>query len=251
MPEKSFIQYYDHIYADKNYSLETDYILKLWHKFGQGGLEKIMDLGCGTGNHCLALAEKGFCVVGVDVSKEMITVAKSKVKAKEGKVDFRCADIIKTEFRQPFDLIYSFFFVINYIGNLGYLEKFLAGVYRNLRTKGLYLFDAWNGNATIIDPPRLKKIKIAEGGCLKIDGCLRPKYNSLHNKSVFYYNLKVKEGGKSFTINHELPQVYWSPYVLIQLLEKTGFKDVRLFKYLKLSEKVSNQDYKICVMGRK
>ena len=46
-----------------------------------GGLT--LDLSCGTGNYALALAERGFRVVGVDVSEFMLRVARAKsVQAK-------------------------------------------------------------------------------------------------------------------------------------------------------------------------
>jgi len=39
-----------------------------------------LDLGCGTGEYTLSLANEGFMVVGGDLSKGMLAVAKSKVK---------------------------------------------------------------------------------------------------------------------------------------------------------------------------
>ena len=39
----------------------------------------VLDLGCGTGNMTMRLARLGLCVVGVDLSPEMLAVAKHKV----------------------------------------------------------------------------------------------------------------------------------------------------------------------------
>jgi len=39
-----------------------------------------LDMGCGTGEYTLSLAQEGFEVVGGDLSKEMLAVAKSKIK---------------------------------------------------------------------------------------------------------------------------------------------------------------------------
>ncbi|MBI2152247.1 MAG: class I SAM-dependent methyltransferase [Candidatus Rokubacteria bacterium] len=39
-----------------------------------------LDLSCGTGNYALALAQRGFRVVGVDVSEPMLRVARAKAR---------------------------------------------------------------------------------------------------------------------------------------------------------------------------
>ena len=46
-----------------------------------------LDLSCGTGNYALALAERGFRVVGVDVSAPMLRVARAK--SAQAKLDIR------------------------------------------------------------------------------------------------------------------------------------------------------------------
>jgi ubiquinone/menaquinone biosynthesis C-methylase UbiE len=39
----------------------------------------VLDLGCGTGNMTMLLAQSGLCVVGVDLSPEMLAVARRKI----------------------------------------------------------------------------------------------------------------------------------------------------------------------------
>jgi len=57
------------------------------HKF-----KKVLDLGCGTGRHCVLLARNGFEIVGVDISKNALRMAKKWVqKEKLGNVAFVCA----------------------------------------------------------------------------------------------------------------------------------------------------------------
>ena len=64
-----------------------------------------LDLSCGTGNYALALAERGFRVVGVDVSAPMLRVARAK--SAQAKLDIRWlqADASALPFRPgAFDL---------------------------------------------------------------------------------------------------------------------------------------------------
>ena len=41
---------------------------------------KILDMACGTGNQSVAFAKKGFSVVGIDLSPDMLRYAKRKIK---------------------------------------------------------------------------------------------------------------------------------------------------------------------------
>src|SRR5215510_14947253 len=70
---------YDYLYKDKNYSEECVLIDRLCQSYGNGTVRSILDLGCGTGNHVLALAEKGYKLVGVDRSARMLDAARWKV----------------------------------------------------------------------------------------------------------------------------------------------------------------------------
>lgn len=60
-------------------------------KFGDG-VQKILDVGTGTGFLSLILAEMGYDVVGVDVSEKMIEKAKKKAVNRGLKVEFKLGD---------------------------------------------------------------------------------------------------------------------------------------------------------------
>ena len=51
----------------ENTENEVNFIIKTLRLTGT---EKILDLACGFGRHSLALAHRGFSVVGVDITKE-------------------------------------------------------------------------------------------------------------------------------------------------------------------------------------
>lgn len=49
---------------------------------------KLLDVGCGTGNYALALAEMDYQITAVDLDTEMISIAESKLKKEIAQPDF-------------------------------------------------------------------------------------------------------------------------------------------------------------------
>ena len=70
--------------------------------------ELILDVSCGTGNYSLELKRRGARVIGLDISSEMLSIAKKKAEAEGLKIDFIRADAAKPPFKNhSFDLITS------------------------------------------------------------------------------------------------------------------------------------------------
>jgi SAM-dependent methyltransferase len=57
----------------------------------------VLDVGCGTGENALFLAEEGFSVVGIDLSTRAIDAAKAKGTERKLKVDFRIANALSLD----------------------------------------------------------------------------------------------------------------------------------------------------------
>ena len=64
---------------------------------------RILDVGCGPGRHALALARRGFEVVGVDISETFIDLA----RANDTTARFERADARDLSFRDEFDAVIS------------------------------------------------------------------------------------------------------------------------------------------------
>ena len=81
------------------------------------GHERILDLACGFGRHALAFSERGFEVLGVDITKAFIDDATATATARSLSAQFLCADIRSLCFCCEFDV------VVNLAdGAIGYLE---------------------------------------------------------------------------------------------------------------------------------
>ena len=80
---KNYANYYDDIYTDKDYKQESDFLLSIIEKYSSISVKDILSLGCGTGTYETILAKKGFNILGIDNSKEMLNIAKEKLSAPE------------------------------------------------------------------------------------------------------------------------------------------------------------------------
>ncbi|MBA5791137.1 class I SAM-dependent methyltransferase, partial [Escherichia coli] len=67
--------------------------------------KKVLDLACGTAEFALRLSFSGHQVTGVDLSKEMVAVAKEKVAAAEIDLPIIEQDMSKLALKQTFDVV--------------------------------------------------------------------------------------------------------------------------------------------------
>lgn len=81
------------------------------------GGERVLDLACGSGRHSLELARQGFTVFGVDISPELIELARGEAVAQELEATFIEGDLRELEFADEFDIVLN----LN-DGAIGYLE---------------------------------------------------------------------------------------------------------------------------------
>ena len=103
---------------------------------------RILDLACGTGNVAEILAGEGYEVVGADISAPMIEQAQKKAAKRGLKIEYVVQDAAELTLEGgPFDLCVSLFDSLNYVLDLGQLERALHRVFAHLRPGGLLIFD--------------------------------------------------------------------------------------------------------------
>lgn len=157
----AYSKYYNLIYKDKDYVGEAEYIHGLISKYNPGA-RSILDLGCGTGKHDLLLSEMGYEVTGIDLSEEMLAVAKAHPRPDTvSSLNFMQSDIRTVRLHKTYDVLVSLFHVMSYHLTNDDLSAVFATVRAHLKPGGIFIFDCWYGPAVLCDPPavRVKRLE--------------------------------------------------------------------------------------------
>ena len=104
---------------------------------------RILDLACGYGRHALLLAERGFDVVGLDLSGDLLAEARYRASQRGLTIDFVQGDMRRLPFQAEFDAL------INVFTSFGYFEdaenaQVLEEAAKCLRPQGRFLIEMIN-----------------------------------------------------------------------------------------------------------
>jgi len=142
-PYSRFAKYYDMMYNGKlDYEFEVRWLEKAFHRFGVHP-RAILDMGCGTGGHALPLAAKGYEVVGLDRSPNMLTAARQKAKKEGLKVTFIKADMSSFSLERRFDAAICMFGGWGYMVNDKAAKSAIRHVHDHLEPGGLFIVEFW------------------------------------------------------------------------------------------------------------
>ena len=116
----------------------------------------ILDLCCGTGNLVRALTDRGFNVIGIDGSRQMIRLARQNAPGAR----FVVADARRFRFRGVHDAVVCVFDSLNHVMDPADLAAVFQRVHRALEPGGEFIFDLnmhegyrarWQGSKKIIE----------------------------------------------------------------------------------------------------
>lgn len=87
-----FSEFYDALTANVSYDTVSQVLSSLLTRYGKSrGL--LLDLACGTGSVSVRMAQKGYEVIGVDLSPEMLSEAQNKAYSAGQNILFLCQDM--------------------------------------------------------------------------------------------------------------------------------------------------------------
>ena len=135
--------YYDEWNREIDYSGWAGEIERVLQREFQGKTDAICDLGCGTGSMTIELARRGYDMIGIDLSSEMLTIARERAAAAGvgDRILWLAQDITAFELYGTVEAVVSCLDTVNHLTTLGALEKCFSLVHNYLVPDGLFLFD--------------------------------------------------------------------------------------------------------------
>lgn len=131
-------------------TVEVNALIKIFSEYQVPSRCLVLDLACGIGRHSVLLAEKGYKVVGVDISPEFIARAKGLAADKEvtERVDFRVGDMRRIRelligYEGAFDVVLNLFTSMGY-WNEQTDRKILRQLLNLTAPNGTFIFDMAN-----------------------------------------------------------------------------------------------------------
>jgi len=140
-----FARFYDLIYEKIRSGIDTEF----FQRKISGANGKILEVGVGTGRFFIDAINNGADIYGIDISKSMINVLKSKLDKKYHNRVF-VQDLVKLDVNYKFDLIIAPFRVLSHLINVGDQLTALNRIYDHLLEDGIFIFDLFVPNLDII-----------------------------------------------------------------------------------------------------
>ena len=149
-----FAGVYDTFMDDTLYQEWADFLAQLIEKYGiskpvrdkeQGILDSernlVLDLGCGTGTLTELLYQKGYDMIGVDLSQEMLNIALEKKEKSGSEILYLCQDMRELDLFSTVGTVISVCDSVNYLLENDEVEETFGLVNNYLYPGGIFLFD--------------------------------------------------------------------------------------------------------------
>ena len=248
----SIARVYDKLNAEIDYSAWADFIEECFEKYLESKPELVLDLACGTGSMTYKLAERGYDMIGVDGSEEMLSEAYSRgTVVGDTNILYLLQDMRSFELYGTVGAVTCCLDSMNYLTCDGDFEKCLSTVHNYLEPDGIFIFDmntpykfenVYGDNSYILED--------------KIDGkeiyCgWQNFYDKESRLCSFYLSLFEGQNGKYVRSDEEQHERCYTLDEVKSSLEKCGFELLFVSSDYKFTEIDENTERWYFVTRRK
>lgn len=121
----------------------SHYVLGILRDKLRANIGSVLDLSCGVGVACVEFAKDGLRSVGVDLSQNMIDLAKARARSEGCEVAFSVQDMRELASDEGVDLVTSMYDSLNFMLTEVDLERVFGKVNNILIDKGYFVFDIY------------------------------------------------------------------------------------------------------------
>ena len=238
---------YDQLTYDVHYEAWADYIQRQFQKWGLPG-NTVLDLACGTGSLTRELAQRGYEMIGVDLSPEMLAEAAEKNRDIQGiQPIFLCQSMDRLDLYGTIDACVCCLDSINYVTNAKQLQRAFERVHLFLMPGGLFLFD-------VNTPEKLEGLD----GQVFLDEtedtyCVWRAEYSRRSRICSYFMDLFRLAGETgqWVRGEELHRERaYTRQELTDYLQRAGFREIKVYGNLKMRSPVDGEE-RIFFVARK
>lgn len=225
MSYESLARWYDAFTADVPYADFADFYETLLRRADKN-IHTLLDLCCGTGNLTLRLSRRGYELIGVDASSEMLALAAEKAEREACPVPplFLCQGAEELDLYGTVEGALCALDGLNYLPPAA-LEAAFRRLHLFIEPGGAFAFD-------LHAPEHLREM---DGGVFvdETDGALclwRGDFDAEENALVYGLDLFADTGGLWRRESEEHVQYAHAPDAVAAALERSGFTAVAVFR---------------------
>lgn len=249
-----YAQLYDLLYQDKDYDAEVALLERIFARHALTGTS-VLDLGCGTGQHAIRLAKRGFDVTGVDRSGEMLRIARVKAEQTLDELSpqpsFVEGDITSVRLGgAPFDVALMMFAVLGYQVTNEAVRAALRTVRTHLRPGALFVCDVWYGPAVLsVRPSERTKVVDAPGG--QVIRSVRTSLDSFAHRADVDYRVWRLHNKLVVSEMHETHAMrFFFPQELALLFDAEGLDLLELRAFGASDDQPTESTWNVLAVGR-
>lgn len=219
-----FASVYDVLTENVDYEKIADRIDTL---FGQEIKEKgsLLDLGCGTGTLSFLLEEKGFDVIGIDKSEDMLAEGFEKKSELCSNVMFLCQDLTELDLFGTAASAVCVLDTVNHIDKAEKIYEFFRRVSLFLEMNGLFLLD--------VNTPHKHRNVLADNTFIYDTGDVYCIWQNSYDKNARQTHIDldffIKDGDCYFKESESFSEYEYDIDGIISMLEQNGFTVLQQF----------------------
>ena len=219
---------YDRLNKEIDYSKWADFFEICFEKYCEKKPEIVLDLACGTGRMTCEMAKRGYDMIGVDGSIDMLSEAYSKDT--EG-ILYLCQDMREFELYGTVGATLCCLDSLNYLIEDGDLEKTLSLVHNYSDPDALFLFDVnsrYKFEKVYADNSYILEDENEDGSAIFCGW--QNSYDKDTKICNFYLSVfEEGENGEYYRSDEEQKERFYSDEEIKLSLEKSGFELLDVF----------------------
>ena len=228
---------YDQMTGDVNYPAWADFLETLFAK-EKRPVHTVLDLACGTGTMTFLLADRGYELIGVDFSPEMLAVAAEKTVA-EGRIPpiFLCQSMEDLDLYGTVDACVCLLDSLNHITDKNALKRALHRVWLFLEPGGLFVFDVHTPEHLASLDGEMFLDETEDAYCV-----WRTEYDRRRKVCTYAMDVFRQEGDLWRREEEVHEERAYTTEELTELLRGAGFLDIRQYGDKKLRKPKAGED---------